>query len=215
MKKFNTVIFDMDGTLLNTLDDLTISVNYIMKKKGFPPRSIEEVKDMVGNGVSRLLQSALPDAKKTPDFEQLLNEYITHYKANMYNHTAPYPGIMELLSTLSSQGCKLAVVSNKMDKAVRELNQKYFQDYIKIAIGESAGIQRKPAPDTVFEAIRELGASTEQAVYVGDSEVDIQTAANAGLTSIGVTWGFRDKPVLQEAGADYIIDSPEDLLCIL
>lgn len=214
MANYDTVIFDMDGTLLNTLDDLTDSVNFVLDGHGFPKRTREEVRGFVGNGVARLVELSLPNGKG-PDFDILLGEYVAHYKANMQNRTAPYPGILPLLKKLKEKGFKLAVVSNKFDKAVRDLAQKYFGSYISVAIGESDSIKKKPAPDSVFEALRHLRADPAAAVYVGDSEVDIQTAQNAGLLSIGVTWGFRDKSVLSAAGANHIIDTPQDLLDML
>lgn len=215
MKNFDTIIFDMDGTILDTLGDLTASVNYVLQKRGFPLKTKEDVKKIVGNGVASLVENSLPGAAKTPDFETILQEYITHYKANMFNQTAPFPGVPGLLQTLKEKGYKMAVVSNKMDSAVRELNEIYFSDTIKIAIGLSESVDKKPAPDSVFRALRELGASADGAVYIGDSEVDVKTAQNAGLISIGVTWGFRDRSVLVEAGADHIIDAPEEILDIV
>ncbi len=208
------MIFDMDGTLLNTLDDLTDSVNYVLRKHGFPKRTRQEVKSFVGNGITPLLERSLPNGR-IANFDILLSEYVAHYRANMQNKTAPYPGILSLLKKLTEKGFHLAVVSNKIDKAVRDLNQKYFGSYISVAIGESDSIKKKPAPDSVFNALRRLHADAAAAVYVGDSEVDIKTAQNAGLISIGVSWGFRDKSVLSAAGADYIIDAPEELLRIL
>jgi phosphoglycolate phosphatase len=214
MANYDTVIFDMDGTLLDTLDDLTDSVNFVLDGHGYPKRTREEVRSFVGNGVARLVELSLPNGKD-PDFDILLGEYVAHYKANMQNKTAPYPGIIPLLKKLKERSFRLAVVSNKFDKAVRDLNQKYFGSYISVAIGESDSIKKKPAPDSVFEALRHLHADPAAAVYVGDSEVDIQTAQNAGLLSIGVTWGFRDKSVLSAAGANHIIDTPKDLFEIL
>jgi phosphoglycolate phosphatase len=215
MGNFNTVVFDMDGTILDTLGDLTASVNYVLEKRGYPPRTRDEVKEIVGNGVINLLTLSLPEGIMPADFDVMLEEYLAHYKENMHKKTAPFPGILALLKTLREKGYKIAVVSNKMDKAVQSLNQHYFGEYIKVAIGESEGVKRKPAPDSVFKALAELGAFAHSAVYVGDSEVDIKTAQNAGLPSIGVTWGFRDRSVLIEAGADHIINAPEEILGIL
>jgi phosphoglycolate phosphatase len=186
-----------------------------MEKHGYPVRTKDEVKMDVGNGVARLVENSLPCGKNTPDFNAILEEYIVHYKANMFNKTAPFPGIPGLLLSLKKKGYKLAVVSNKLDSAVRELNQKYFSETIRVAIGQSESVKKKPAPDSVFTALRQLGATADQAVYVGDSEVDIKTAQNAGLMSVGVTWGFRDRSVLSEAGADHIIHVPEELLSTL
>ena len=213
MKKFDTVIFDLDGTLLNTLDDLADSVNYIMLQYGFPQRSVAEVRSFVGNGVAKLIERCIPDGKANPQFEECLAGYRRHYSSNMLNKTRPYEGIMELLKELSQNKFKLAIVSNKYDSAVKALNKIYFEKYIQVAIGESEAIAGKPAPDTVFKALDELGAAAERTIYVGDSEVDVLTARNSGLVCAGVTWGFRDREALK--GADYIIDRPEGLLNIV
>lgn len=215
MKKYDTVIFDLDGTLLNTLDDLADSVNYTMNTYGFPIRTIEEVKCFVGNGVGRLIELSIPEGLNNPQFEKCLEDFRRHYAENMQIKTDAYEEIMELLEELSKKGYKLAIVSNKFDKAVKGLNRDYFEEYIKVAIGESINVKRKPAPDSVFKALEELSSTADKAVYVGDSEVDVQTAKNAGIPCVGVTWGFRGKEVLEQEGADYIIDSPWELLEIL
>jgi phosphoglycolate phosphatase len=215
MGNYNAVIFDMDGTLLNTLDDIGDSVNFIMDKYGFPQRTMDEIRSFVGNGVVRLLELSVPGGKENPEFENCLREYKDHYRSNMLNKTAPYSGILELLRELDKKNCSLAIVSNKFDRAVKDLNELFFKEYVRVAVGESDAVRKKPAPDSVIEALRELGASPEKALYVGDSEVDVETAKNSGLTSVGVTWGFRDRNVLTDAGADYIIDRPGELLNII
>lgn len=215
MKDYNTVIFDLDGTLLNTLEDLTDSVNFALSIYGFPNRKVEEVKSFVGNGVARLMELAIPDGINNPQYKKCLADFRNHYSGNMQNKTAAYKGIIELLKVLSIEGYKIAIVSNKFDKAVKGLNQFYFEEYIKVAIGESENISKKPAPDCVFKALEEIGSTVDKAVYVGDSEVDVKTAQNAGIKCIGVTWGFRDREVLEQEGADYIIDKPKELLRIL
>jgi len=215
MAKYDTVIFDMDGTILDTLDDMTDSVNYVMEKHGFPARTKAEVKNIVGNGVASLVQNALPDGISMQDFNTVLQEYIDHYKSNMFNKTAPFPGIPALLCSLQAKGYNMAVVSNKLHSAVVELNRVFFSETIPVAIGQSEDVHKKPAPDSVFKALKELGASPGKALYVGDSEVDVQTARNAGLVSVGITWGLRDRSVIMDAGADFIIDAPQDLLRIL
>lgn len=212
MANYGTVLFDMDGTLLNTLDDIGDSVNFIMDRYGYPQRSMNEIKSFVGNGVVRLLELSVPEGKANPRFEDCLREYKEHYRGNMLNKTAPYAGIMELLHALHQKKCGLAIVSNKFDRAVKDLNELFFREYVRVAVGESETVKKKPAPDSVIEALKELGASAEKALYVGDSEVDIETAKNAGLTGVGVTWGFRDRKVLEDAGADFIIDTPMELL---
>lgn len=215
MKKYDTVIFDLDGTLLNTLDDLADSVNYAMNLHGFPYREVEEVRSFVGNGVSRLMELCIPEGLENSRYDKCLADFRKHYSENMQNKTGAYEEIMELLEELSKKGYKLAIVSNKFDDAVKGLNQVYFGEYVKVAIGESELVKRKPAPDSVFKALEELGSTADKAVYVGDSEVDVQTARNAGILSVGVTWGFRDREVLEQEGADFIIDKPGELLKIV
>lgn len=215
MKKIDTIIFDLDGTLLNTLDDLTDSVNYVLSLYGFPNRKITEIKSFVGNGVGRLIELCVSDGINNPKYEKCLADFRDHYSTNIQNKTDAYQGINELLKQLVKENYKIAIVSNKFDAAVKKLNQVYFGEYIKVAIGESENVSRKPAPDTVFKALEELGSSADRAVYVGDSEVDVKTAENSGIVCIGVTWGFRDREVLENEGADYIIDRPEELLKVI
>lgn len=215
MKEYDTVIFDLDGTLLNTLQDLTDSVNFALALYGLPCREMAEVRSFVGNGVARLMELSIPHGFNNPQYEKCLADFRNHYLGNMQNKTDAYKGIMELLGQLSKEDYKIAIVSNKFDKAVKELNQVYFGEYIKVAIGESENVSKKPAPDTVFKALEELGSTADKAVYVGDSEVDVKTAKNSGIMCVGVTWGFRDRAVLEHNGADYIIDRPQDLLKII
>ncbi|WP_425805559.1 HAD family hydrolase [Desulfitobacterium sp. Sab5] len=215
MKKYDTVIFDLDGTLLNSLEDLTDSVNYVLALHDFPLRNITEIRNFVGNGVGRLIELSIPDGLNNMYYEQCISEFRIHYSKNMGNKTRAYDGIMELFGQLSNDDFKMAIVSNKFDAAVKELAQDYFQGYIKVAIGESKDVARKPAPDSVIKALEQLGSVPDKAVYVGDSEVDVKTAKNAGLTCIGVTWGFRDREVLEREGADYIINKPEELLKVV
>lgn len=215
MKEYDTIIFDLDGTLLNTLEDLSDSVNYALELHGFPVRKITEIRSFVGNGVARLMELSIPDGINNPKYEKCLADFCHHYSMNMQNKTDVYNGIMDILKQLSKENYKIAIVSNKLDKAVKGLNKTYFIDYIKVAIGESNGISKKPAPDTVFKALEELGSTPNKAVYVGDSEVDVKTAKNSGVLCVGVTWGFRDRDVLEREGADYIIDKPEDLMGII
>lgn len=215
MKKYDTVIFDLDGTLLNTLEDLTDSVNYALSLYNFPSRKVAEVRSFVGNGVARLMELSIPNGINNPQYEKCLAVFRHHYSMNMHNKTDAYEGIMELLEQLSKENYKIAIVSNKFDTAVKELNEIYFEKYIKVAIGESENISKKPAPDTVFKALEELGSTAAKSVYVGDSEVDVKTAENSGLVCVGVTWGFRDREVLEEKGADYIINKPQELLKII
>jgi phosphoglycolate phosphatase len=215
MKKYDTVIFDLDGTLLNTLEDLTDSVNYALALYGFPCRRMDEVRSFIGNGVGNLMGLSISGGFDNPQYEKCLVDFRNHYSENLQNKTGPYKGIMELLEQLSKEKYKLAIVSNKFDKGVKGLNQVYFGEYIKVAIGESESVAKKPAPDTVLKALEELGSTSDKAIYVGDSEVDAKTAKNSGIMFVGVTWGFRDREVLEQEGAEYIIDSPQELLEII
>lgn len=212
MKKYEAVIFDLDGTLLDTLEDLKDSVNYALKNAGMPLRSMEEVRASVGNGVRRLMELVIPDGEENPEFDKVFEDFKKHYALHCNDKTAPYPRIMELLSELKKRGYKMAVVSNKFYGAVQELRRLYFEGYIETAIGEKEGIRRKPAPDTVLEALRELGTDKEKAVYVGDSEVDIATAENTGMDCIAVAWGFRTREEQEKAGGRVFADDPFDIL---
>lgn len=213
----NTVIFDLDGTLLNTLEDLTDSVNYAMEKFGFPVHTIEEIRSFVGNGAPKLIERSIPQGTENPSYEAVLAAFKEYYAAHCEDRTNPYEGIMELLAQLKEKGCRMAVVSNKFDGAVKRLCKKYFGEYFEAAIGESADVKRKPAPDTVYRALRELSCDGSRAVYVGDSEVDIQTAQNASLPCISVTWGFRTEEQLRAAGAQerLMIRTPQELVPLL
>lgn len=213
----DTVIFDLDGTLLNTLEDLTDSVNHAMEEFGFPLHTIEEIRSFVGNGAPTLIERSIPQGKENPSYDAVLAAFKEHYAAHCEDKTNPYEGIMELLAQLKEKGYRMAVVSNKFDGAVKRLCGKYFGDYIEAAIGESADVKRKPAPDTVYQALRELSCDASRAVYVGDSEVDIQTAKNASLPCISVTWGFRTEERLKDAGADgkLMIRNPQELVPLL
>lgn len=211
MKK--AVIFDLDGTLLNTLDDLAASTNYALSRFGYPTRTIEEVRQFVGNGVAKLIERAIPEGKNNPNFEKCLAIFKENYAQNMYNKTAPYNGIIEMLSNLKSKGIKIAVVSNKFDLAVKELCKKYFEEFIDFAAGENEaqGIRKKPAPDTVISVLNKFNFAPEDAVYVGDSDVDIMTAKNSKMPCISVTWGFRDEKFLLENGATILINAPSEI----
>lgn len=201
------VIFDMDGTLLNTLDDLYKSVNYALSEMNFPIRTKEEVRRFVGNGVKLLMERAVPKGCSLEDTELCINIFKDYYSKNMYNRTAPYDGITEILENLKNKNYKIAVVSNKFDLAVKELSKKYFGDLIDISIGQADDVPQKPAPNGVLKAIKCMGV--QSAVYVGDSDVDVETAKNSNLPCIGVTWGFRERGFLK--GADYIVNSPKEL----
>ena len=212
---YNTLIFDLDGTLLNSLEDLHTSVNYALEKLNFPSRSIEEVCSFLGNGIEKLIELCGPEKTSYDQFAKCLFLFTIHYSENMCVKTKPYDGIMELLETLKEKNYKLAIVSNKFQEGVTKLNNHYFSDYIDVAIGKSNDRRKKPYPDTVLAAINELGSCLDDCLYIGDSEVDIKTAKNANLKSVGVSWGFRDKELLKELGANYIIDKPKELLDLL
>ena len=212
---YHTAIFDLDGTLLDTLQDLADSANYALALHRLPARAVDEIRQFVGNGVGLLIRRAVPEGTEPEVEEQVLRDFRAHYLLNMENKTAPYPGVPELLDALGKAGVRTAVVSNKFDGAVKGLCQNYFGGRIGAAIGESQGVARKPAPDTVFRALAELGAPREGAVYVGDSDVDIQTAQNAGLPCVSVSWGFRSRDFLTGHGAAVIADSVEELKRLL
>jgi phosphoglycolate phosphatase len=213
--KYTTIIFDLDGTLLNTLDDLVDSVNYVMTYLGFPGKSRREVRNYVGNGMRRLMELSLPQNVDPHQIEQAFSIYRDYYTEHCRVKTKPYGGILELLGTLKKSGYKMAIVSNKNDAAVRALRDIYFSEYIETAIGEKENIRKKPAPDTVLQALKELNSSKGETLYIGDSEVDKQTADNAGMQCVLVSWGFRDKEQLETLMPAGVIDSPLELLDFL
>ena len=211
---YSTYIFALDGTLLDTLTDLAASCNYALRTHGMPEHSIDDVRRFVGNGVRKLMERAIPDGDANPDFEATFATFREHYMVHSLDTTKPYPGIMDALAELKARGCRLAVVSNKMMAATVELCKYFFPETIEVAIGENEaeGIRKKPAPDTVFAALKQLGVSGDNAVYVGDSDVDLATANNSGLPCISVLWGFRDREFLLDHGATTFITSPKELL---
>lgn len=211
---YSTYIFDLDGTLLNTLDDLAASVNYALRQYGMPEHPVDAVRRFVGNGVRLLMQRAVPEGADNPMFEEIFATFRQYYMAHSLDTTKPYENIPQVLASLRARGCRVAVVSNKMMAATQELCRYFFSDTVEVAIGEdeASGIRKKPAPDTVEVALQSLGVGKEGAVYVGDSDVDIMTARHAGLPCISVLWGFRDKTFLQEHGATTFITRPGELL---
>ena len=211
MSKIDTIIFDLDGTLLNSLEDLRVSVNYALYGFKYPKQTLDMVRRNVGNGIEKLMERSLPDGKDNVNYEVCLEIFKEHYKTHMSVNTKPYPHIIETLAALKSRGYKLAVVSNKFDAAVKPLCQKYFKSLIDVAIGQSKDTKKKPAPDTVYMALDELESSAETSIYVGDSEVDIQTAKNSGMDCISVSWGFKTKEFLEQHGASVIIDTPLEI----
>ena len=213
--KYTIAIFDLDGTILNTLEDLADSTNYALKTCGYPERTRDEVRQFVGNGIRKLMERAVPEGTPVEEIDRVHETFTAHYKVHCADKTRPYDGIMELLQNLKKDGCKLAVVSNKADYGVQELCKQYFDGVFDFAVGEREGIRKKPAPDSVNEVLKTLGCSRDRAVYIGDSDVDIQTAANAQMDHIIVEWGFRDVPFLIAKGAKVLVEKPEEILEIV
>lgn len=214
MITYSTYIFDLDGTLLDTLGDLAASVNYALRTHNMPEHSLEDIRRFVGNGVRKLMERAVPQGAQNPCFDEAFATFRQYYMQHSLDTTRPYAGIPETLEALKARGCHLAVVSNKMMAATQALCSHFFPDTIEVAIGEheAEGIRKKPAPDTVMAALKALGVGKEQAVYVGDSDVDIETARNSGMPCISVLWGFRDRDFLKQNGAETFISAPSELL---
>lgn len=212
--KISTVIFDLDGTLLDTLEDLKTAVNYALNFCNMPGRTLGEVRQFVGNGVKNLMIRAVPDGENNPDFEKAFATFKEYYGAHCNDATKAYDGIPELLQALKDGGYTLAIVSNKIDSAVQDLNSRYFPQ-VDAAIGDREGLRRKPEPDSVRLVLKELGKTREEAVYVGDSEVDLATARNAGLPCISVLWGFRDRDFLIGHGAEIFAETPGEIMAVL
>lgn len=212
MKEYQTYIFDLDGTLLNTIRDLAASVNYALRSTGMAERTLEEVREFVGNGVKKLMERAVPGGLDNPQFEAAYATFRQHYLHHSLDTTAPYPGIEKLLSELRRRGKRVAIVSNKFYAATQELARHFFPDTVEVAIGEREDIRKKPAPDTVLEAMKQLGVEAEGAVYIGDSDVDIETARNCSIPCISVLWGFRDHDFLLHHGATCLVSRPEEIL---
>ncbi len=200
-RSYRAVVFDLDGTLLDTLTDLANSVNAVLGNHGMPQYTEEQIRSFVGNGIRMLLKRTVPDGEENPEFSSVFEEFKIYYGVHCMDETEPYPGIIALLEQLKKQGYRTAIVSNKADFAVKKLSRVYFGELIDVAIGEREGCRRKPAPDSVLQALEELGIPKEDAVYVGDSDVDLETAKNAGTDCIAVTWGFRSRAFLMEHGA--------------
>ena len=210
----HTIIFDLDGTLLYTLEDLKDAVNYALRTKGLAEHTLEEMRQFFGNGIRYAFRQAVPELPEA-EIDELVSHFKAYYGEHSMDNTMPYEGILPLMQTLAEQGYRMAIVSNKLDEAVKALAEHFFGDYVKVAIGNRADIRRKPAPDMVFAALEELGVPKEDAVYIGDSEVDLATARNSGLPCITVLWGFREKAFLLEEGADCFAERPEEIPEIL
>lgn len=212
--EINTVIFDLDGTILNTAEDLTDSLNSVLIREGYPARSIEETKSFTGEGYGVLLKRALPSGTDDEVVKQCEELFRNEYSLNLSNKTRPYEGILPLFKELKNRGIRIGVVSNKRDEATKEVCLRYFGGLVDAAIGDNKQRERKPSPDNLYEAIRQLGTETHRSVFVGDSDIDVKTAGNAGVRFIGVSWGYRSREVLIGEGADYIIDEPCQLLTL-
>ena len=209
--KIKLAIFDLDGTILDTLDDLTASTNYALASQSLPPRTKDEVREFVGNGIAKLIERAVPSGTSEQMKSRVYEAFTTHYRQHCMDATRPYDGMIELLQGLKSRDMKLAVVSNKADAHVQKLCEIYFPDIFDFVVGERVGIRKKPAPDSVQEVLTKLSISCVDAVYIGDSDVDIETASNAHMPCISVTWGFRTREFLERHGAIHIVDRVREL----
>ena len=209
---FKVALFDLDGTVLDTLDDIADAINAVLSANGLPARTRDEIRLFVGNGIRKLIERAVPADTDVDTVARLLTDFKAYYGAHCADKTAPYAGILEMLAALRARGVRTAVVSNKADFAVKALAKQYFNDLFDMALGEDVAKRpAKPAPDMVYHVLETLGATPAEAVYIGDSDVDVLTARNAGLPCIAVTWGFRDRACLQKAGATLLADSAEEL----
>lgn len=210
--RYDTIIWDLDGTLLDTIRDLAAATNHALRFFGMPTHTVDDVRYMVGNGVRKLMERATPGGEQNPRFEEVFAAFKQYYVAHCRDTARPYPGIPETLRELKTRGVTMAIVSNKLQAGVTELRETWFRDTIDVAIGGHEGARLKPAPDMVQEAMRELQASGEAAVYVGDSDVDLLTAKSSGLPCIAAAWGFRGRDFLLEHGAATIIDTPQQII---
>ncbi|MCM1312603.1 MAG: HAD-IIIA family hydrolase [Bacteroides sp.] len=211
----DTIIFDLDGTLLDTLDDIQDNVNLALALYGFSGHTRDEICSFLGNGVRELVRCSLPKTVDEATVDKVLACFLRFYLRHSVEKTVPYKGVMEMLAECKKRGYHTAIVSNKLDSAVKDLHHRFFRDVVDVAIGETPEISRKPSPDMVYKAVDMLGSTLASSVYVGDSEVDIATAKNSGLKCVSVSWGFRDKEFLVNAGAEVIIDSPNELFAVL
>lgn len=211
----HAVIFDLDGTLLNTLGDLRAATNHALEVRGLPPHSMEEIRQFIGNGIRLLICRAMPEGTPEAEIDAALDDFKAYYAAHIHDRTVPYDGIPQLLTALRKRGIKVAVLSNKIDSASQQLIEYFFPGKTDVVFGEHVGVPRKPDPTSCRMVMQQLGVQPEQVLYVGDSGTDMQTAKNAGLYAVGVTWGFRSKEVLLEYGADVLVHRPEQILQIL
>lgn len=210
MEKYKAIVFDMDGTVLDTLDELTKSLNYVFARHGLSALTQDAIRPCLGFGYDGFIDKAAPDAPE-PLRRTMTEEFIAYYSAHCQTTTFPYAGIPQVLGRLKAAGYHMAIVSNKGQGAVSELHDEYFKDYVDFSLGETPMYRKKPAPDMVWEALKRLGCAKDDAIYVGDSEVDKETADNAGLDAALVTWGFRDRDFLESLQPTYLIDTREEL----
>ncbi|MGM9528417.1 MAG: HAD family hydrolase [Phascolarctobacterium sp.] len=210
--RYKTLIFDLDGTLLDTLQDLAAATNYTLQKNGFPERTTDEVRMFVGNGIRKLIERAVPVGTSVAVQERVYADFNVYYKAHCADTTCTYPGVLQLLREARALGCQTAIVSNKADYGVQELAKQYFPGLLDAAIGEQAGIAKKPAPDMLVAIMEKLGADKESTIYIGDSDTDLLTAANTGIPCIGACWGFRGREFLVSHGATLLAERVEDVL---
>lgn len=213
--KYDLIIFDMDGTILNTLEDLKNSLNYVLQQAGYQTRTLEEVRTFVGNGIRKTIERALPSDIEEEKVDELFSLFMDYYAIHNTDNTKPYNGVIELLKELKHLGYKTAVVSNKQNSAVKSLCKKFFTGLFDVEIGEMENIAKKPEPDEVNEVLKILNIDRTKSIYIGDSEVDIQTAQNSKMKSIIVDWGFRDRKFLYEHGAEVIVSNPSEILNII
>ena len=211
----HAVIFDLDGTLLNTLGDLRAATNHALEVRGLPPHSMEEIRQFIGNGIRLLICRAMPEGTPEAEIDAALDDFKAYYAAHIHDRTVPYDGIPQLLTALKKRGIQVAVLSNKIDSASQQLIEYFFPGKTDVVFGEHVGVPRKPDPTSCRMVMQQLDVQPEQVLYVGDSGTDMQTAKNAGLYAVGVTWGFRSKEVLLEYGADVLVHRPEQILQIL
>lgn len=212
---YSLAIFDLDGTLLDTLGDLHASVNFALREFGFPERTIDEVRRFIGNGVVKLMERSTPDGIDAETQKACLDVFRAHYLEHMSDTTAPYANVIDLLKKLRAKGIKIAVVSNKLHTAVEELCDSYFTGLIDKAVGVSVEAERKPSPINVIRTAEHFNAELHECIYIGDSEVDVQTAHNADVQCIGITWGFRDRECLMENGCDFISDTADEVYSLI
>lgn len=212
--KYSAYIFDLDGTILDTLLDLANAVNFAMRSMGFPERTVQEVRSFIGNGIKVLIKRSVPSDTSEDDYVKALEIFTKYYLEHIADYTKPYDGITDVINNLRREGCKVAVVSNKAHVAAQAVVKDFFGDIFDMVVGKMDDFPSKPEPDSLLYTMKALGCKAEECIYIGDSDVDVMTAHNAGIECIGVTWGNRDEDVLVASGAQYIAHTPKDILSI-